>query len=601
MERQAKLLRPLSTTSVPARHVVFDTEARERVVGGQARQYWQLGAAAFLRIDQAGELLGRTEVDYNDPLALWRDVSLFTRERGRTVVWAHNLAYDLRVSRALRLLPRLGFKLSGIVLERTASWASWTQGRRTIICCDLASWLPTTLAQIARDLDTQQHPIDVRVAGAEELLARCRADVDVTADAVLHLLRFVQREDCGPFRPTGSGQSHAFYRRRFLTHRLLAHDNSVALERERRAMWTGRCEAWRWGRLGERGMTEFDLETAYCHIAAEQTVPTRLVGATGPLDAGELAGALEAYAVMAEVDVTCSLPALPRQIGERIDWPVGSFSTVLWSPELTLAGEVAEQLVVRRAWLYERAPALRDFATFVLDQLARPTDELHPLDRRLLKHWSRTLVGRMALRYRRWEPFGLVREHDARLGLYVDGETGTVTDSLQVGGDYLTLGAMIEADTSLPQITGFVMSEARRRLWALMRFAKLENLIYLDTDSLLVNAAGAKRLRAAIAMDAAWSLREKQAVRAAEIVGPRNLEIAGERRTAGIPKTATRVGVGEYEGVVWRSLRGSLTTGELDFVSTTARRFDVAELDPRRDHLPEGYTSAHDTAAPLPA
>lgn len=591
--RVAHQLGPLASDGVPSRHVVLDTEATRASRAGAESQSFALAVAEYLTWPAPARATDPRIESYTDPTGLWTDVAGFTRNKHRTVVWAHNLAYDLRVSRALLELPALGFQLRGIVLEHQASWAVFRGHQRTILCCDLASWLPTSLGKIASDLQLAR-PLLPRDAGElEQLLARCTADVAVTRAAVLELLAMVSRRRMGPWRATGAGQSHAAWRRRFLTERPLVHDSEAALQAERRAMWTGRCEAWRWGRIKSSRAHEYDLQLAYPNLAAAEHVPAQLLGEMrGGALASWMANKAE-RALLAEVEVTTDEPLVPTEHGKLIHWPVGTFTTTLWDPELQLLLDAKARVKVRRGWLYRRGPALRDFSRWLLTELDERSSLASPVQRRALKHMARTVIGRCALRYRSWEPYGTVPDFRLHLGELHDLDTGECTDLLHVGHELLTLAGEVEAEDSLPQITGWVMSAARARLWQLMSIAGLENVLYVDTDSVVVNDAGALVLDELIDTGAAWNLQHKGSHRSARILGPRQLQLGRERRLAGVPLKAVKVAPGVYEGEVWRSIRESVARGEGSTVVLERRRWELNAVDNRRWHLPNGETVAH--------
>lgn len=591
--RVPHLIAPLVSSGVPERHVIFDTEARRRAVSGGERQTFALAAAEYLRApkDQPPEVVRARA--YTDAADLWRDVLAFTRSKHRTVVWCHNLAYDLRLARALQVLPELGLQLRGIVLDYTSAWASFSGGGRTVLCCDVTSWLPASLAMLGRDLELAQHPLPLSGASDDDLLRRCARDVEITRHAVTGLLELVRREQLGPWRSTGAGQSHAGWRKRFMTTSPFCHDDVDALEAERRAMWTGRCEAWRWGDLSPGPVVEYDLQLAYPHICASERVPEQLIGRVGGGAIMQLLANRAERALLAEVTVSTDRPLVPASHGRFIHWPVGTFDTVLWDPELQLLLDHGAKVKVRRAWLYRRGAALQPFSRWLLDQVQGMEGEHTALQRRALKHMSRAFVGRFAMRYRSWQPYATMPEHQLRLGELHDLQTGERVETLQVGTSFMTLGEHELAEDAVPQVTGWVMSEARARLWRLTELAGAEHVAYMDTDSLLVDQVGARRLGDAIAAGAAWSLREKASYRKAIIHGPRQLQLGKVRRVAGVPLDAIEVGPGEYEGELFAGLRESLAAGDGLAVTVHRRRFKLEAVDTRREHLPAGATAPH--------
>lgn len=591
--RVAHQLSALTSDGVPGRHVILDTEASRELNHQGETQTFALAVAEYLAWPTSKSNPEPRCEHYTDPVALWSDIAAFTANKHRTVVWAHNLAYDLRISRALLELPALGFQLRGIVLEHQASWAVFRDTTRTILCCDLAAWLPTSLAKIASDLSLAQPPLPRHADESEQLLARCAGDVLVTREAVRELLQLVQRGQMGPWRATGAGQSHAAWRRRFLSHKPLVHDSETVLEAERRAMWTGRCEAWRWGKLARPPAYEYDLQLAYPHIAVECELPAQLVGATSATHGWQIIGAMAKHAVLAEVTVTVDEPLVPAANGKLIHWPIGTFETTLWDPELRLLYEAGATVKVRRAWLYRRAPVLRDISMWLLAQLDESSSQASPVQQRALKHMARTVIGRCALRYRSWETYGTVPDFQLRLSELHDLDTGETTDLLHVGNELLTLAGEVEAEDSLPQITGWVMSEARARLWRLCEIAGHPGVHYIDTDSLLVDGQAALILDQLIDAGQAWSLRRKATYKSGTILGPRQLQLGKQRRLAGVPLKATETSPGVYEGEVWRSIRESVARGEGGTVVLERKRWQLAAVDNRRTHLDGGHTWPH--------
>jgi hypothetical protein len=593
----AHYIQPLQKTALPARHVIFDTETQLTRRAGALEHRYVTGALSALDLNRdtprgPGTSLAST------PEQLWQLIAGFCRKGQRTVAWAHNISFDLRVSEALRWLPRQGFHLQGIVLERTASWASWTSKEHgSLICADLYAWLPRTLDDIAKEMGVSRETWDgerYQTATLAELQARCVADVQVTRQAVQALLTWLQAEDCGPFRLTGSGQANACWRKRFGAGRyghdvavitgsepVWVHNDPALRSLEREAMWTGRCEAWRHGEI-DGPLYEYDMNLAYCRIAAQHPLPVKLRGEHGHVKWEDLhAFHAEGLAVMAEVSIDTETPLVPARVGERMIWPVGGFDTILWSPELGLLLSSANDTMfhVKRCWTYHTGPALKPMAEWIISGLQSAATPA-PI-RLLLKHWARALVGRMALRYRRWEPYGDTPDLGLSLAINYD-EDGEPVEKLHVGHERFTLAELEEVEDSAPQITGWVMSQCRAQLWRLIEMAQLDGaaVVYMDTDSLLID----RPLDGFVGLDlkAKWDH--------ALIHGPRNIELDQDRRLSGVPRRAMRIGPLDWEGTVMRGIKESIVRDELDHVAQLHRTYHVNTNDPRRERYPDGST-----------
>ena len=589
--RRAHYIRPNETTRIPRRHIVLDTEARRQVVDGVEVQTWRCAAATFLAAERRREPESRSG-RYIDPAELWQAVSDHARPRKRTVLWAHNLAYDLRIGAVFDHLPALGWELTDLNLATHGAWVRWRRDGATLVMVDSTAVWPCSLATLAADLGMTKPELPADDDSDEAWWVRCEADVAILTAAVTDYLAWIEADDLGNWQITGAGQSWATWRHRFYTDRVLVHDDVEALAAERRAMWTGRCEVWRWGRAGAGGVYEYDLSAAYCRIARDVDVPVRLVACLGPVALERLDRLTGRYAVLADVEVTTSVPVVPTQVDGRICWPVGTFTTTLWDCEVYAAIDAGATVTVTRAWTYLAAPALAEWARWVLSELDDETATLSPIRRRVVKHWSRALIGRFAMRYRRWEHYATAP--DSTLGLIdgADRATGEPYQLLRAGRQVLTRTGLEEGEGSVPAITGYVMAFARCRLWQLMTELGHDRLLYVDTDSLLVEGRHKAAMDAVAAAHPEWGLRVKRSWPAADIRAPRQIILGGEPRIAGVPRAARRVGVDTFAGEVWQTMEGALRRGRPDQVTVAPRRWQLRGTDNRRLHLAGGLTAA---------
>lgn len=583
---------------MPSAHLAVAVTGRTVDAGGAVAYCWDEGAAVGFK-RRAGQGFtpddGRT---FTAPVDLWADVLSRLRPQTRLVLWGHQIARLLRLSDALRMLPALGLPLDAIALRADAAWAKFTDGSRTVLCVDLQSWAPASLTVLRGDLSVPDAP--ARRAGAHpwDNGSIALRDAQTIAQAACQCLALVAAEHLGPWRPTGAGQSHAAWRHRFLTDRPLIHDHVDALAAERRACWTGRAEAWQHGELTAGPYCEIDLTAAYCQIAADLDLPAVLCRDTGRLGPGEYQRLTEAHRVLAHCTITTREPVVPTLHGGHIVWPAGRFTTTLWDPEIDLALANGADVRITRAWAYERRPVLAAAARYVLDRLTADAEDVTAVQRRMLKHWARALIGRCALRYGEWADWGTAADDGLSLGAMLDYHTGEEVQVLHVGHRLRALTAEREAPDSLPQIPGWVMSECRRRLWQLTQAVGAEHVAYLDTDAVIVDAAGYARLQGPHAAPLPWPWHLKGQYSRLRIFGPRMLELDGQRRWAGVPLAAQASDDGLFDCDIPISLAESLRRGEPARVDVQHRRIELAPADVRREHLPDGRTTPIALEAP---
>lgn len=584
---RAHWVTPNHQTRVPRAFIYLDTEAHRARSGRREVQTFRLAVAAYdaKRKDREG-WRERQWGSFVDVGSLWEWVTAHCGHRARTVLVAHNLAYDMRIADAFTELPRLGWEFVAGRVDDGQAWFVWRNGDRTLACVDSTSWVPVSLARLGQAVDVRKLDLPDEEDSTEAWFARCTRDVEILADVWRRLMAWVESDDLGNWKLSGAGQSWAAYRHRFMSHKLLVHEDDDARAAERAASHTGRCEAWQHGKLTAGPYTEWDFHCAYATIGRDCLVPIKLAGElVRPNLVTVLTASLE-RAVLCEVEIETSVPVVPFRDDDGIRWPTGVFRTTLWSNELDVALAHGADVRVLRAWVYRRAPALRDFCAWVLTGLDGSRGVVDPVVVLALKHWSRALIGRTAARWSRWETCGSRETVDVSLGKVHDVSAGEVYQLMQLGTQLIRQVGAPDNPHAMGAILSWVMAESRCRLWAVMTSAGLSNVVYCDTDSVIVNPEGSERLRTA----AFPGLRVKGEWRDIEIRGPRQIIPGARLRAAGVPVGAVRTGEDTWEADVWSGLARGLASGDARSVEVARRTFHLPGVDRRRRHVASGLT-----------
>lgn len=592
--RVAHWLPPNEANRFPRRIITFDTESRVQFTKTRERHRFRCAVASADVISR--ETLAPVKTTWcetYEPAELWQFVDGFTRTNARTVVFAHNLGFDLRVGDALRILPELGWELQAMSIDGYRCWARFKRGTRGLSLVDTNSYYPAPLARLATAVGMRKRKLPAQTDPDEVWMDRCRKDVEITREVALRLLRWLEENDMGSFRLTGPAQADAAYRHKFMPRKqMLVHDHSPAIDAERKSAYTGRAEALRHGK--QRGyLYEWDYRLAYAHLVRRLPVPTRFVGHTYNLTTERLDEVTRHYAVLADVDVVTDTPVVPTNHEGRIVWPVGRFRSTLWDRELQLLELEGGSWTARQAWLYERAPALRDWAEWIVGELDGDQSTSDELQRIMLKGWSRSLIGRFGLRYPTLETIATAPHADIAYLPYHDADSGETRYTLQVGTQVMEQQGAEEGRNSMPAVMAYVMSASRVQLWATMRAAGIENVAYVDTDSILVDQVGHERLQGRLGDGRADGLRYKRRIRGVEILGPRQVIAGADTKVSGLSKGATRTGARSWQAVYWESARSAIARRRSDEVVVELRRYTIKGHDLRRRHLPGGRTAPY--------
>jgi hypothetical protein len=572
-------------TRIPRCHIVLDSESVvTKADGGEVHSFRCAVTSVDRLSNSTGEWIASPLTVHESSADVWKTVTGACRPKTRTVLVAHNLGFDLRVCDAFTHLTALGWSVEHLSLAPGATWLTWKRQGATLSMVDSMTWFPTSLERIGRAIGRPKLPLPSPRAGTDRWRERCAQDVTILRDAWLRTVGFLRAEDCGNWRPTGAGQSWSAWRHKFNTHPILSHDDQEVRAVERRAGWTGRAEAWRFGRQTDGPFTEWDFQCCYAQIAQRCDVPTVLIGEMTDASLAKVQKAALRYAVLTDCNVRTATPIVPTANEGRVVWPVGSFATTLWENELELAVLGGAEVTVTRAWVYRRSPALKAWAEWVLSIIYGGADVVDPVVRVVVKHWARALIGRFGTRYSVWDAFGDSVGGGVGLGGFSDLDASSRGQLLEVGGKSFVSGALTDHPMSAPQVMSWISAQARVDLWGAMCGAGLENVLYVDTDSIIVDGAGDSALERC----GVPGLRRKSRYQSLDILGTRRLVEDRKLKAAGVPAAARRVAQHTWSSESWDSLQRSLKTGSSASVRVVDRRVTLRDVDRRRRRRPDG-------------
>lgn len=580
-----------ATERIPVRWIVADTETSSRPDGTTQVQTLRCWDAVRWRTDlKTGEAreLGKGE----SAVAFWQWVTEWCHTHGRTVLWFHNAGFDLAILDAFTELPRLGCELVWCNLDREVSVATWRTPGGTLVIADTYTWTAKPLEVLAGMVNIAKPPLPAAGDDLDTWHHRCLADVLITEQVVRELLSFVRDQHLGNWQPSGAGMGHTTWRHRFMTHKVLVHDDADALAAEREAMHAGRAEAWYHGRPSGGPFTEHDMTMSYTTVARDCLLPAKLWDHDARPTPRVHRWALEHWRVLARVIVRTEVPCVPARAGGRIVWPVGRFATTLWDTELALLEECGGSYEVLEQWRYTRKPVLAEWAAWSIAMCGLEPPAVTLVQRTWIKHQARATIGRLGLRTPSWEPYA-DNWLPGYTGLSLLSEEGTPARRLMhVGSAVWAESGAAEAQQSVPAIPSWIMAEARVRLWHAADAAGLANVLHVDTDAIITNHEGTGRLAEAIADGLPGAWRPKATWRRLEVVGPRHYFAPGRRQVPGVPKRAAQVRPGKYRGEVWESLATALTDGRTGEVRVLEREYQPKRVDYRRPYAGEENAAA---------
>lgn len=291
---------------------------------------------------------------------------------------------------------------------------------------------------------------------------------------------------------------------------------------------------------------------------------------------------------MARVRLSTSLPIYPFRGKDKLLFPVGEFTTVLTTESF--------QYAIRNGHVVE----VELLATFTKGDLFTSwVDYFYPLRQSLKESgnavWEKTaklmmnaLYGKFGEKHERGitrcpDPDGEFYLRDAMVPRSMVEEKDDLFDPLydpayRQEGDYvlgtewscmgtynLSAGEK-EGDSSMVPIAAHVTDYGRMRLWEYMTMAGLENVAYVDTDSMIVPTDCLDRLQDVIDSTQLGMLKVEGESDQVTLRGAKDYTFGDDLRRKGIRSSAVQVGPSTWEQAAFSGLRSLLRQGRREDV-----------------------------------
>lgn len=341
----------------------------------------------------------------------------------------------------------------------------------------------------------------------------------------------------GGWGVTPGAMAYRSWRSKHLMETLYVHKDRIATQLERDAGCGGRIY------VRDRGCAVADCYAADCRsmypfLCAHAEYPIGLARVHADRSDASRAVRERPLHCCARVCVRTDLARYPRRIGARTEYPVGSFSTVLAGPELECAIKEGEITDVQEVAEYRLGSPVSGYAraAYAMREAAEQRGASYAAA--LAKRLAVALPGKLFQRETRWEEC-IGDYNDPHWGeWYALGADGTEMLYRARAGVVSRRRHVGLAACAIPQIPVWIWSLGRVWLWERMVSAGLGDVLYTDTDGLIVTARGYGRLTDAGRIRAnEWGqLRYAGGPQIAEIRGPKSLTFGNKIIQSGAPR-----------------------------------------------------------------
>lgn len=493
---------PISIATPPERTIYAD------VCAAWATASWR---------NRAKSVHGRTECSGNSAVSFWQWLDcLLTTER-TTWVFCHRIGTGMELLGFWKQVDNNTIDISSTLRDCYSKHCdSRPKQQNAIVCTEdpptILRWYRPSDQATCIMLDTRNYWPDWQpqstLPGAldhdgnysrqvypDECVRLATKRAGETELMLLKYIEFVKDNDLGMFRYSIAGQSKAAYRHRFLTHKILVHQNADARKIERNGYYGGQTEVYQIGQI-QGPLYKVDVNGLFPYIMSSKLLPQiikdhchddghpRRLPPMVPLDQA-----------ICTVTVNTDNTTYPARRKGRVLFATGYFRTTLAGPELQRAYN-AGHIVAWHDWChYECSDILRDFSCkmWELRRVYRAASD------DIVSHWCKmianSLYGKTVQWKPRWQEIIGTKAYPRWGHTYVHWpEYKLIKTYRAIAGQLYELAGKEEHPDAVPSIGAFITAYAREHMRALREKAGQDNVIFQVVDCLLLNQAGYNNL-----------------------------------------------------------------------------------------------------------
>lgn len=505
--------------------------------------------------------------------------------KGRTTLWVycHNLSFDITTTRLPLVLVSLGWTVTEAAVSGSAPWLRLKRGSAHLTLVDSGSWLSVPLEDVGRRLGMNKPVLPTDNDCEDTWLARCRADVDILATAMLTLMAWWDTNELGRWTVSGAGSGWNAMRHMPTPCRVVINTDADQIAADRAAVHGGRRGLWAVGTRTKGPFIDLDFRNAYPTVAAWESLPSRRSTAFDTLELDDWRLTNDRWGIIAEVELETETPRWPVRVAGATWLPTGRFLATLAGPEIRDALRLGALRSIRSGHVHQLAPHMLTWGQWVLDLInARPTD-VPPIVQLAAKNWSRSVIGKWASReYSRLElgPSPYAGWHYEEGLDHDDSGRGAMID---MGGQRWWSWASGDSEQAYPAVLAWIESETRMRLTRTIEAVGEGCVLQCDTDGLIVNESvlGTKAARGHLVAPAGlngpartkWiidnldpiiaplTIRVKASHKTVRLLGPQHYRLGTERTYSGLPGMAEEVKPDTFTYRSWPKLQWQMENG----------------------------------------
>ncbi len=556
-------LKPLSRSIVPRNMIFVDTETtKETRTNGKTYHKLRLGVGIYSRLRTDRHPNYKEVYRFETPEEFWSWV--ISKQLKKTVLYviSHNVVFDFTVLKHITILTKAGYSCIFTYEGGVRYIGKWRKESHTIMILDNSNWFAGTVAKWGKELDLPKLTMPKGVDGKEKWFVYCERDCEILYELSKWYIAFLRDNRLGSWKYTIASSAFTAFRHRFMPHPIYipgtCEENAIA----RASYHGGRTECFQVGTYDQGPYYKLDINSMYPYVMRKESYPTCYQDSFTNPNMDKVRKTLDNYCLIADVTLTTPYPYFCYRKEDRNIYPIGTFRTTLSTEELILAFDNKWIQTVHQCAVYRKRRIFHEYVDFFLPIKINASREGKPLLRSLAKLYLNSLYGKFGQKGYVDYIIGQDTKNTLQVSHGYNLQSRERFTIRQMGRDVLYSERSGEGYNSFSAIASHVTANARMYLYSLILVITRQDCFYCDTDSIIVNERGMKRIASLLDNTRLGYLKVEGTSDVINIVAPKHYLFDNHWTVKGIRKDAVKLSENTYRQEIWPGLNTILKTGE---------------------------------------
>jgi DNA polymerase type B, organellar and viral. len=452
------------------------------------------GCAIYWRRERAKVREKRERYTFSNTFDFFEWLTSRVNKRETVYVYSYDATTDFLSLDGFRQLPIQDFTLSSIYHKLTTTIMKFTNESRRLTFLDVQNYYPVKLSKLSSSFGVALDQTPANESDHMQGFEWSENKAKLLEVILKELLRETIESGRGALRMTASSTAHSIFRSSYMKHKIVTNHDPEVVRFEQSSYVGGYTGLSNLVVPGSPELYKVDVNSMYPSVMYDRKYPTQLIDFTGEISLNQLERYLNGHSVIANVALQAKNSYFPHKRQDGCYYPTGAFTATLASASLEKALQNDEITKVNQVAVYLAQPLFAEFVTDVYNRRIDAKQAGNTAVEMFQKAINNTLYGK----------FGQLQTETVRVGdapldefSVMDAfhpETNTQWVEMHAGGSILFIRKKNETRYTSFAIASHITDYARQKLFSLREQAGIENVFYMDTDSLVVSKEGLHNL-----------------------------------------------------------------------------------------------------------